>query len=81
MAKLKAAARRMREAETLKAAEERSSSSSLSGEEESSGFQIPEAVTNALSTIDDTVQIAFNSNFQAFVQPALGILMIGAAAS
>jgi hypothetical protein len=29
---------------------------------------------------DDTVQIAFNSNFQAFVQPALGILMIGAIA-
>lgn len=30
---------------------------------------------------DDTIQIAFNSNFEAFVQPALGILMIGAAAS
>ena len=29
---------------------------------------------------DDTVQIAFNSNFQAFVQPALGVLMIGAIA-
>lgn len=26
---------------------------------------------------DDTVQIAFNSNFQAFVQPALGVLMLG----
>jgi len=29
---------------------------------------------------DDTVQIAFNSNFQAFVQPALGVLMIGSIA-
>jgi hypothetical protein len=29
---------------------------------------------------DDTIQIAFNSNFQAFVQPALGILMIGSIA-
>jgi hypothetical protein len=29
---------------------------------------------------DDGVQIAFNSNFQAFVQPALGILMIGSIA-
>ena len=25
---------------------------------------------------DDTIQILFNSNFQTFVQPALGILMI-----
>ena len=30
---------------------------------------------------DDTVQIAFNSNFQQLVQPALGVLMIGAIAS
>ncbi|GKY99770.1 hypothetical protein MPSEU_000931000 [Mayamaea pseudoterrestris] len=30
---------------------------------------------------DDTVQIAFNSNFQAFVQPALGLLMIASVAS
>ena len=29
---------------------------------------------------DDTVQIAFNSNFQALVQPALGVLMIAAIA-
>lgn len=29
---------------------------------------------------DDTVQIAFNSNFQQLVQPALGILMIAAIA-
>lgn len=29
---------------------------------------------------DDTIQIAFNSNFQAFVQPALGILMIASVA-
>lgn len=29
---------------------------------------------------DDTVQIAFNSNFQQLVQPALGILMIAAVA-
>jgi hypothetical protein len=29
---------------------------------------------------DDTVQIAFNSNFQQLVQPALGILMIAALA-
>jgi len=27
---------------------------------------------------DDTVQIAFNNNFEAFVQPALGVLMIAA---
>ena len=30
---------------------------------------------------DDTVQIAFNSNFQAFVQPALGLLMIASIGS
>lgn len=30
---------------------------------------------------DDAIQIAFNSNFQQIVQPALGILMIGSAAS
>lgn len=30
---------------------------------------------------DDTVQIAFNSNFQALVQPALGVLMIASIAS
>jgi hypothetical protein len=30
---------------------------------------------------DDTVQIAFNSNFQMIAQPALGLLMIGSAAS
>jgi hypothetical protein len=30
---------------------------------------------------DDAVQIAFNSNFQAFVQPALGVLMIASIAS
>jgi hypothetical protein len=30
---------------------------------------------------DDTVQIAFNGIFQPVVQPALGILMIGSAAS
>eukprot|EP00547_Thalassionema_nitzschioides_P001009 CAMPEP_0194207038 /NCGR_PEP_ID=MMETSP0156-20130528/5910_1 /TAXON_ID=33649 /ORGANISM="Thalassionema nitzschioides, Strain L26-B" /LENGTH=290 /DNA_ID=CAMNT_0038933717 /DNA_START=109 /DNA_END=981 /DNA_ORIENTATION=+ len=30
---------------------------------------------------DDGIQIAFNSNFQQIVQPALGILMIGSAAS
>lgn len=30
---------------------------------------------------DDAIQIAFNSNFQLIVQPALGILMIGSAAS
>jgi hypothetical protein len=29
---------------------------------------------------DDTVQIAFNGIFEAIVQPALGILMIGSAA-
>ena len=29
---------------------------------------------------DDTVQIAFNMNFQAVTQPALGILMIGSVA-
>ena len=29
---------------------------------------------------DDTVQIAFNSNFEQFVLPALGILMVGSAA-
>jgi hypothetical protein len=29
---------------------------------------------------DDTVQIAFNSNFQQFVQPALGVLMIASVA-
>ena len=29
---------------------------------------------------DDTVQIAFNSNFETLVQPALGILMIAAIA-
>jgi hypothetical protein len=27
---------------------------------------------------DDSIQIAFNSNFQGLVQPALGILMIAA---
>ena len=30
---------------------------------------------------DDTIQIAFNSNFQMIAQPALGLLMIGSAAS
>lgn len=29
---------------------------------------------------DDTIQIAFNNNFETLVQPALGILMIGALA-
>ena len=30
---------------------------------------------------DDTIQIAFNSNFQMIAQPALGLLMVGSAAS
>jgi hypothetical protein len=30
---------------------------------------------------NDAVQIAFNGQFQAWVQPALGILMIGSVAS
>ena len=29
---------------------------------------------------NDSVQIAFNNNFEVIVQPALGILMIGSAA-